>query len=42
MSFPVRLFFIALFLLLIIAGSCRNRVIAAELQAPPQYLHAGR
>lgn len=30
MSFPIRLLFVALLLLLIIAGSCRNRVIAAE------------
>ncbi len=35
MSFPIRLLFVALLLLVIIAGSCRNRVIAKELEPCP-------
>jgi hypothetical protein len=41
MSFPIRLLFVALLLLLIIAGSCRNRAIAAEPGVQPSRVLAG-
>jgi hypothetical protein len=42
MSFPIRLLFVALLLLAVIAGSCRNCAIAAELDPPPARAITGR